>query len=109
MTREQVIVGVTLRVIATRWDRPVGTIATVTDMGVLFVGDTWWFTVEWLTHLPKRGTHSLRMFEEDLLTFELVTEPIGIPVLMIPRKHTEARRQVPAQTFLPFTKDDDDE
>jgi hypothetical protein len=68
LTRAQISVGVTLRVIATRWDRPVGTIATVTDMGVLFVGDTWWFTVEWLTHLPKRGSHSLRMFEEDVLT-----------------------------------------
>ena len=66
MTRDQISVGVTLRVIAPRWDRPEGTIARVTETGALFVGNIWWFTVEWLTYVPKRGSQSLRMFEEDL-------------------------------------------
>jgi hypothetical protein len=40
--REQIVVGVTLRVIASRWDRPAGTIAKATEMGILPTGKVWW-------------------------------------------------------------------
>jgi hypothetical protein len=79
LTRDQIANGVTLRVIADRWDRPVGTIARVTDMGVISIDNRWWFTVEWLTYLPKRSRYSLRVWEEDLPSFELVIGPVDIP------------------------------
>lgn len=109
MTRDQITVGVMLRVIAARWDRPVGTIGKVTETGTLFIDDTWWFAVEWLTYLPKRPLRSLRLFEEDTVSFELLTGPIVIPLPMTPRQMRDVRKAVPAQASLFFTRDDDDE
>ena len=85
------------------------TIARVTEIGILSIDDRWWFTVEWLTYLPKRSFYSLRLFEEDLPTFEVVTEPIGIPLPMTTRQERQQRRPVPAQASLPFTRGEDDE
>ena len=109
MTRDQISVGVTLRVIAPRWDRPVGTIARVTDTGVSFVEGTWWFTVEWLTYVPKKGSQSLRLFEEDLLTFEQVTGPVVVPLPMTRKMQRLDSKPVSAQASLPFTKVEDDD
>ena len=109
MTSDQISAGVTLRIIAPRWDRPQGTIARVNETGALFVGSTWWFTVEWLTYLSKRGTQSLRMFEEDLSTFELLTGPIVIPLPMTKMRQRLESQPVRAQASLPFTKVEDDD
>ena len=108
MTREQVTVGVRLRVIAPRWDEPIGAVGRVSAMGFLFNDDTWWFTVEWLMCHPKRSPHSLRMWEEDLPTFELFTGPI---VAVTPTTQTtqgQALSPFPTQTILPFTESGDD-
>lgn len=109
MSRDQITVGVALRVIAPRWDRPVGTIARVTETGTLLVGGTWWFAVEWLTYLPKRGPYSLRLFEEDLPSFELVTGPMVIPLPATRRQQQHERSPLPVQTTLPFTQADENE
>lgn len=109
MNRNQITAGVTLRVIAPRWDRPVDTIARVTETGTLSVGDVWWFAVEWLTYLPKRPIRSLRLFEEDLGTFEVMDGPVVIPLAMTPRQGREVRRPVPTQASLPFTGGEEDE
>lgn len=108
MTREQVTVGVRLRVIAPRWDEPIGTVGRVSAMGFLFNDDTWWFTVEWLMCHPKRSPHSLRMWEEDLPTLELVTGPIVPPTPAPQTKQYHAIKAAPTQTALPFTETDDD-
>ncbi len=73
-------VGVTLPVIGPRWVRPIGTIARVTDIGLHVIGKEWCFTVDWLTYLPKRSMRSLRLSEDDLPTFEILTGPVEIPV-----------------------------
>jgi hypothetical protein len=78
VTREQIIKGQTLRVIADRWDRPKDTFARVIETGILR-DRGWWFTVEWLTYLPKKSQYSLRVWEDELPTFELVTGPVDIP------------------------------
>lgn len=100
MSHDQMTVGVALRVIAPRWDRRVGT---------LLVGGTWWFAVEWLTYLPKRGPYSLRLFEEDLPSFELVTGPMVIPMPTTLRQQQHERSPLPVQTTLPFTQADENE
>lgn len=109
MTRGQITVGATLRVMACRWDRPAGTVARVTETGALAVGNTWWFTVEWLTYVPKRGSQSLRLFEENLLRFELLTGPTVIPLPMTRKKQRQEKKPVPAEASLPFTRTEDDE
>lgn len=109
MTRDEIQVGLLLKVIAPRWDQPIETIARVTETGTLFIDDTWWFTVEWLTNIPKRSSRSLRLFEEDLPTFELVTEPIVIAPPMTSRQARELSKPLPAQAALPLTMDGDDE
>jgi hypothetical protein len=86
LTPEQIIKGVTLRVIADRHDRPVGTLARVMNTGVFPYDDKWWFTVEWLTYLSKGSSHSLRLWEEDLPSFELMTGPVEIATSSIPSK-----------------------
>ncbi len=109
MSPNEIAVGVALRVIAPHWDRPVGTIGRMTETCALSVGNTWWFTVEWWTYLPKRVSHRLRMFEEDLSTFELVRGPIVNPLLTTRRKQQEERKPLPLQASLPFTQAGDDE
>ena len=109
MTRDQITVGVTLTIIATRWDRPLGTIARVTETGASFVEGTWWFTVEWLTYVTNDSIRRLRLWEEDLPTFKLVTGSIVIPLHMTRTQQRELSRPVPLQAFLHFTKADDDE
>lgn len=101
MTREQVTVGATLRIIGSRHDRPRGTIARVTDGGVLFIDNEWWFTVEWLTYLPKRSIRSLRLFEKDLPTFELVTGTVEIPTPPPQRKKRDKLKPASPQLSLP--------
>ena len=108
MTREQIAVGVTLRVIASRWDEPIDTVGRVTETGLLFNDDTWWFTVEWLTCQPKRSPRSLRMWDEDLPTFELVSGPIVFPSPATLMKQRHALQPSPTQTTLPFTESDND-
>ena len=109
MTRDQITVGVMVRVIAARWDRPMGTIARATETGILFIDDRWWFTVEWLTYVPRGSIRSLRLFEEDLPTFELVTGPLVIPLPTTRRKQQQERRPLPRQVSLPFMRVEDDE
>ncbi len=108
MTREEITVGIRLRVIAPRWDEPIGAVGRVSAMGLLFNNDRWWFTVEWLMCHPKRSPYSLRMWEEDLPTFELVTGPIVLPTPMPQTKQDHAIKAAPTQTALPFTETDDD-
>lgn len=108
MTREQIAIGVRLRVIAARWDEPIGTIGGVTDTGFLFSDHTWWFIVEWLTDPPKSFPHSLRMWEEDLPTFELVTGPIVLRTPAAQTKQNHASKPAPIQTALPFTEGNND-
>jgi hypothetical protein len=103
VTREQITKGVILRVIADRWDRPIGTIARVTQIGLL-EQHRWWFEVEWLTYLPKKSRYSSRVWEKELPTFELVTGPVDIP-----RPQTRTRKRDPfkfkppsPQLSLPF-------
>ena len=79
LTRDQITVGVTLRVIRDRIDRPAGTFARVTATGIFDIEGDWWFTVEWLTVVPKQSKDSLRLGLKDLTAFELVTGPVEIP------------------------------
>lgn len=108
ITREQVAVGVRLRVIAPRWDEPIGTIGRVTETGYLLNDHTWWFAVEWLTDPQKRFRHSLRMWEKDLSTFELVTDPIVPRLPETLTKQYHATKRAPGQIVLPFTETNDD-
>jgi len=103
MTCDQITVGVTLRVIAARGNRPVGTIARMTQTGVLSIEHTLWFTILWLTYLPKLSCRSLRMWEEDLPTFEIVTGPIVIPLPTTRARQRPVFTPAPQQTYLPFT------
>ncbi len=107
MHRDQIAVGVMLRVIAPRWDRPPGTLARVTETGYHFIDRQWWFTVEWLIYLGKRSPHSLRMGEEDLQTFDVATGDATLPA-----RRGESRLAPPpqlSQVPLPFTANDDDD
>jgi hypothetical protein len=101
VTREQITKGATLRIIGPCRNRPVGTIARVTDTGVLSYDKQWWFTVEWLTYLPKASPRSLRLFEEDLPAFELVTGPVEIPTPAPPRKKRDMFKPASPQLSLP--------
>ena len=106
MTRDDVQIGLLLKVIAPRWDRPPGTLAKVTETGYHFIDRHWWFTVEWLIYLGKRSTHSLRMGEEDLQTFEVATGDATLPA-----GRAKSRLAPPpqlSQISLPFTANDDD-
>ena len=86
MTKDQILKGVTLCVIARREDRPVGTYARVTQTGVLSIENKWWFQVDWLNYLPKRSSSSLRIWEDELPTFEIVTGPFTVPEYRHPSK-----------------------
>jgi hypothetical protein len=77
-------------------------------MGIRSVGDVCWFTVEWLTSLPKRGSRGLRLFEEDLPTFELVSGPVVIPVPRTTRQERAVRKPPLAQATVLFSMDDND-
>jgi hypothetical protein len=107
VSREHIAKGVTLRVIIDRRDRPIGTIARVMDTGTLTYGNQWWFTVEWLTYLPKRSSYSLRLGDEDLPTFELVTGPVELTRPPMPsRKRDPFKFNPPSpQLSLPFVGD----
>jgi hypothetical protein len=102
VTREQITGGVTLRVITNRHDRPIGTIARVMDTGTLTYGNQWWFTAEWLTYLPKRSSYSLRLGDEDLPTFELVTGPAEIPCPSMPSRKRDPFKFNPPSPQLSF-------
>ena len=86
MTKEEIQVGMTLRVVAPRCDRSVGTLARVTHTGVISIENKWWFEVEWLNYLPKRSPYSLRIWENELPAFEVVTGPADIPEYRRPSK-----------------------
>lgn len=58
-------------------------------------------TVEWLTYLPKRSIRSLRLFEKDLATFELVTGTVETPAPLPQRKKRDKLKPVSAQLSLP--------
>ncbi len=107
MTRDEVQIGVILKVIAPRWDRQPGTLARVTETGYHFIDRQWWFTVEWLIYLGKRSPHSLRMGEEELQTFEVAT---GVATLPAGRAKSRLAPPPPlSQGSLPFTANDDDD
>lgn len=106
--RDQITKGATLSVIGTRHDRPIGSIARVSETSVLSIEKKWWFTVEWLTYPPKKSQYSLRVWEGDLLGFELVTGPVPIPLPEIQRRTRDpfTFKALSPQLFLPFTGGD---
>jgi hypothetical protein len=111
MTREQVRVGVAIRVTRDRWDARAGTLAEVISAGCAGILDQWRFTVRW--HRPpdtKRAVHrdeSLNLFESDLADFELFTGPL--PSIYSPQQG-RGRAIIPQapspQLALPYTADD---
>ena len=107
MTRDEVQIGLVLKVITARWDHPTETLARVTEIGHHYIDRQWWFTVEWLTGIRTRSQHSLRMGEEDLNTFHLAT---GDATPLAAREDVRlAPPPRPVQIALPFTADDDDD
>jgi hypothetical protein len=103
LAREQITKGVRLRVIADRHERPLGTIARVMATGVFTYDNKWWFTVEWLTYLPKRSSYSLRLWDDDLHTFELVTGPVEIPALSMQSRKRDPFQFRPPSPQLSFS------
>ena len=79
MTKEDIRVGVTLRVVRARWESVAGTLAVVESLGAVGVPSEWCFTVRWHRPPPhKNALHrdtSLNLFESDLADFELFRGP----------------------------------
>jgi len=107
MTPDEVTIGLLLKVIAPRWDGPLGRLARVTDTGRHSLGGYWWFTVEWLIWPRNRSPHSLRMWEEDLQTFEVV--PDAEPLLMRREESDGTPLARLSQITLPFPTDAHDD
>ena len=108
MTLEQVQLGRMVRVVATRWDAPLGTLAKIDTIGS--TADRWCFTVEWLTrNSPLRRSYSLNLFEEDLPHFEVFAGPVPErPSSKKPSHLSSTRKERPLQLPLPFTADHTD-
>ena len=82
MTKDQTHVGTTIRVVASRYDAPVRTIARIEHIGTVGVGQVWCFTVRWLNRersARSKSDTSLNLFEEDLADFDVYTGPIEVP------------------------------
>ena len=107
MIRDDVHIGVMVTVIGPRWDQPPRTLARVTETGHHAIGGQWSFTVEWLTGIHTRSQHSLRMGEEDLNTFQVVTGDATPPAAREESRLAPPPR--PLQIPLPFAADDDDD
>jgi hypothetical protein len=112
MKREDVRVGLHVRLVSTYLDVPRGTLATVETAG-MFRYETWCFTVRWhhLTLSRQRKYHypcSLNLWEKDLVLFEVATaEECAAAASLMPRpakKWANALRPLPPsdQLKLPF-------
>ena len=111
MTKGDIRVGVTLRVVQARWDATAGTLAVVDTVRQSSRFVEWCFTVRWHRSPPnKRALHrdtSLNLFESDLPDFEVFTGPL--PAIDIPsgRRRKGILLVSPSpQLALPYTADE---
>jgi len=109
LTREQIVGGLLLRVIAEGWCEAVGTIGKVDSVGHVGVLQVWCFTVEWLNradqHLRHRR-HSLHLFEHDLPHLDVYTGLIEQPDRESKRRRVMIPRPPTEQLCLPYGYDD---
>jgi hypothetical protein len=112
MDREDVRIGVPVRLVSNYLDMPRGTLATIESAG-MFRDAAWCFTVRWhhLTLSGHRKYHypcSLNLWEKDLELFEVATaEEWAAAASLMPRpakKWANALRPLPPsdQLKLPF-------
>jgi hypothetical protein len=106
MRREEIQVGLQLRIIRQRWDVPIGTLAKVQHVGQAGVPPLWCFTCEWLFtdgRPSPRGSWSLNLFEEDLPDFEPYAGQFSVE---LPQKNRKSQLMPTAryrdQLCLPF-------
>src|SRR5690242_6233178 len=84
LTRQDVQLGLTIRLLRDYLSVPAGTLATVESINS---GKDWHFTVRWKSHMPIAGRwgsaqghrimpmeRSLNLFQEDLQSFEIATD-----------------------------------
>ena len=102
VTREQVKKGVILQVMGPRYDRPGGTFGRVSETGVFTYENRWWFRLDWLTRFGKDFPDSMRLYEDDLPTFALVTGPINLARPFIPSKKRDPFKFTPPSPQLSF-------
>jgi hypothetical protein len=102
VTREEVKKGVILQVMGPRYDRPGGTFGRVSQTGVFTDDNRWWFLLDWLTRFRKDAPDSMRLYEEDLPTFSLVTGPINLTGPFRPSKKRDPFRFKPPSPQLSF-------
>jgi hypothetical protein len=119
LTRQDVQIGVTVRLIKDYLSVPAGTLATVQTMNSPRGGD-WHFTVRWKPHTPIAGAwrsgqghrlmpmeSSLNLSQEDLQSFEMTTDQD----LLSPRPPSESPMlgeqnvQDERQLGIPFGED----
>ena len=113
MRREDIHIGVVLRVTRDRWDATAGTLAKVDTVRQHSRFVEWCFTVRWHRPPPtKRALHrdgSLNLFENDLADFEIFPGPL-------PEIHYGPQRRgrgiipvIPSpQLALPYISTEDD-
>ncbi|MGC3975894.1 MAG: hypothetical protein QM771_16155 [Nitrospira sp.] len=105
MIRDEIQIGLMLRVITKRWDKPIGTLAKVDALGWNAFTREWWFTVLWLVPAHGRLTsHSLNLFEADLPTFEIYRD--RLPLAQRPLKPARIKGTNEQQS-LPFGEPDE--
>lgn len=110
MIKDEIRVGVILRVERVRWDAPVGSVATVETVGEAGVPREWCFTVRWLywpRNERRRNRRSLNLWEADLLDFALTDHLVPSPAI----RHGRVRKAIipgpkRPQLSLPLIYDD---
>lgn len=89
MRREEVCIGVFVRLLSDWLDIPKGTVGTI-DLVETLPNGSWYFTVFWKPHRPlprlkgrpstprktgfQSGSFGLRLWEEDLPRFEIISQ-----------------------------------
>jgi hypothetical protein len=80
MRREEIHIGLIVRVTRDRWDVPAGTYAMVDTVGHAGRFGEWCFTVRWRfapqSKRAKRRDYSLNLLEADLADFEVFHDPL---------------------------------